>query len=110
RDRSPWRPGTAIPASSPGPGTCSSCRGVGRVWKGPVALEAELALMLKVLGTTADSSLGDILDQPLCKLCHVHLGLQVCKSLGCLKTSVRFNLFCLLSWDLKCVTSGDLCV
>ncbi|KAI5230026.1 Interferon Lambda-3 [Manis pentadactyla] len=38
--------------------------------------------MLKVLGTTADSSLGDILDQPLCTLCHIPSGLQASVSAG----------------------------
>ncbi|XP_060505772.1 interferon lambda-3-like [Panthera onca] len=41
------------------------------------ALEAELALTLKVLGTVADGSQGDILDQPLHTLRHMHSELQV---------------------------------
>uniref|UniRef100_A0ABI7YFJ7 Uncharacterized protein n=1 Tax=Felis catus TaxID=9685 RepID=A0ABI7YFJ7_FELCA len=102
----------------------------------PVALEAELALTLKVLGTVADGSQGDILDQPLHTLRHMHSELQAVsaqseaghrpqgrlhhrvqclheapkKSLGCLEASVLFNLFRLLTRDQKCVASGDLCV
>uniref|UniRef100_A0A8C8XAU1 Interferon lambda-3-like n=1 Tax=Panthera leo TaxID=9689 RepID=A0A8C8XAU1_PANLE len=100
------------------------------------ALEAELALTLKVLGTVADGSQGDILDQPLHTLRHMHSELQAVsaqseagprpqgrlyhrvqclheapkKCLGCLEASVLFNLFRLLTRDLKCVASGDLCV
>uniref|UniRef100_A0A452QDJ6 Interferon lambda 1 n=1 Tax=Ursus americanus TaxID=9643 RepID=A0A452QDJ6_URSAM len=109
-----------------------------RVWERPMALEAEVALTLKVLETMADSSLGDILDQPLHTLRHIHSELQACveaqpptgprprgrlqhwlhrlheapkkESLGCLEASVMFNLFHLLTRDLKCVASGDLCV
>ncbi|XP_046935068.1 interferon lambda-3-like [Lynx rufus] len=107
-----------------------------QVWERPVALEAELALTLKVLGTVADGSQGDILDQPLHTLRHMHSELQAVsaqseagprpqgrlhhrvqclheapkKSLGCLEASVLFNLFRLLTRDLKCVASGDLCV
>ncbi|XP_043455293.1 interferon lambda-3-like [Prionailurus bengalensis] len=107
-----------------------------QVWERPVALEAELALTLKVLGTVADGSQGDILDQPLHTLRHMHSELQAVsaqseagprpqgrlhhrvqclheapkKSLGCLEASVLFNLFRLLTRDLKRVTSGDLCV
>uniref|UniRef100_A0A452QDH4 Uncharacterized protein n=1 Tax=Ursus americanus TaxID=9643 RepID=A0A452QDH4_URSAM len=109
-----------------------------QVWERPMALEAEVALTLKVLETMADSSLGDILDQPLHTLRHIHSELQACveaqpptgprprgrlqhwlhrlheapkkESLGCLEASVMFNLFHLLTRDLKCVASGDLCV
>ncbi|XP_047690608.1 interferon lambda-3-like [Prionailurus viverrinus] len=107
-----------------------------QVWERPVALEAELALTLKVLGSVADGSQGDILDQPLHTLRHMHSELQAVsaqseagprpqgrlhhrvqclheapkKSLGCLEASVLFNLFRLLTRDLKRVTSGDLCV
>ncbi|XP_039104758.1 interferon lambda-3-like [Hyaena hyaena] len=109
-----------------------------QVWERPVALEAELALTLKVLGSMADASRGDILDQPLHTLRHIHSELQACvsaqpsagsrprgrlhhwlhrlheapkkESLGCLETSVMFNLFRLLTRDLKCVAGGDLCV
>ncbi|NUD43689.1 hypothetical protein HUC39_22935, partial [Escherichia coli] len=49
-----------------------------QVWERPVALEAELALTLKVLGTMADASQGDILDQPLHTLRHMHSELQAC--------------------------------
>ena len=45
-----------------------------------MALEAELALTLKVLETMADRSLGDILDQPLHTLRHIHSQLQACVS------------------------------
>lgn len=51
-----------------------------QLWERPVALEAELALTLKVLETMADSSLGDILDQPLHTLHHIHSELQACVS------------------------------
>ncbi|XP_025770399.1 interferon lambda-1-like isoform X1 [Puma concolor] len=109
-----------------------------QVWERPVALEAELALTLKVLGTMADASQGDILDQPLHTLRHMHSELQACvsaqptagpqpqgrlhhwlhrlheasrkESQGCLEASVLFNLFRLLKKDLECVASGDLCV
>ncbi|EPQ09346.1 Interleukin-29 [Myotis brandtii] len=49
-----------------------------QVWERPVALEAELALTLKVLGTLKNSTLGDILDQPLRTLRHIHSKLQAC--------------------------------
>nr|AEF33949.1 interferon lambda 2 [Pteropus alecto] len=109
-----------------------------QVWERPVALEAELALTLKVLETVANSTLGDILDQPLSMLRHIHARLQACvpaqptagprsqghlrhwlhriqeaekkESQGCLEASVTFNLFRLLTLDLKCVASRNLCV
>ncbi|XP_026308395.1 interferon lambda-3, partial [Piliocolobus tephrosceles] len=106
----------------------------------PVALEAELALTLKVLeaAADADSALVDVLDQPLHTLHHILSQLRACiqpqptagprpwgrlhhwlhrlqeapkkESPGCLEASVTFNLFRLLTRDLKCVASGDLCV
>ncbi|XP_035920543.1 interferon lambda-1-like [Halichoerus grypus] len=108
-----------------------------QAWERPVALEAELDLTLKVLGNMADSSLGVVLDQPLRMLRHIHSELQACvpaqptagprargrlhhwlhrihkapkESQGCLEASITFNLFRLLTRDLKCVASGDLCV
>lgn len=45
-----------------------------------MALEAELALTLKVLGTVAESTLGDVLDRPLHTLRHIHAELQACVS------------------------------
>ncbi|XP_070415620.1 interferon lambda-3-like [Equus przewalskii] len=106
-----------------------------QVWERPVALEAELALTLRVL---ANSSLGDVLDRPLGTLSHIHSELQACVAAqptagprpqgrllqwlhrlhkapkkepwGCLEASVMFNLFRLLTKDLTCVASGDLCV
>uniref|UniRef100_A0A671G5N6 Interferon lambda 1 n=2 Tax=Rhinolophus ferrumequinum TaxID=59479 RepID=A0A671G5N6_RHIFE len=109
-----------------------------QVWERPVALEAELALTLKVLGTVANSTLGDTLDQPLHTLRYIHSKLQACvpaqattgpraqgllhqwlhrihkaekmESEVCLEASVTFNLIRLLTLDLKCVASGDLCV
>lgn len=168
-----------------------------------MALEAELDLTLEVLATVANSTLGDILDQPLHMLRHIHSHLQACvsalgslpghvcglpppicpplplalltrpplptapssaqsrrqapgpppplappppggsgqgecpgsdqclgttgspddgqtptctcpflsqESRGCLEASVTFNLFRLLTRDLKCVADGDLCV
>ncbi|EPY85994.1 hypothetical protein CB1_000338037 [Camelus ferus] len=41
-------------------------------------LEAELALTLTVLETVADSSLEDILDQPLHTLSYIHSKIQGC--------------------------------
>ncbi|XP_036202617.1 interferon lambda-3-like [Myotis myotis] len=109
-----------------------------QVWERPVALEAELALTLKVLETVANSTLGDLLDQPLHTLRHIHSKLQACvpaqstagprpqghlrqwlrrlqeaekkESRGCLEASVASNLFRLLVRDLRCVADGDLCV
>ncbi|XP_006878095.1 PREDICTED: interferon lambda-3-like [Chrysochloris asiatica] len=109
-----------------------------QVWERPVALEAELALTLKVLGNVDNSALGPILDQPLHTLHHIHSELQACvppqptagprpqgrlhrwlhrlqeaprkESQSCLEASVTFNLFRLLIRDLKCVASGDQCV
>ncbi|XP_006739462.1 interferon lambda-1 isoform X1 [Leptonychotes weddellii] len=109
-----------------------------QVWERPVALEAELALTLKVLEAMADRSQGGILDQPLHTLRHIRSELQACvsaqptagpqprgrlhhwlhrlheaskkESQGCLEASVLFNLFRLLKKDLECVASGDLCV
>ncbi|XP_045388008.1 interferon lambda-1-like [Lemur catta] len=108
-----------------------------QVWERPVALEAELGLTLKVLGAVADTALGDVLDQPLRTLRHIQSQLQACgpappmtgprprgrlqhwlhrlqeaprkESPGCLEASVTFNLFRLLTRDLKCVASGHLC-
>ncbi|XP_036131830.1 interferon lambda-1-like [Molossus molossus] len=109
-----------------------------QVWERPVALEAELALTLKVLQTVADSSLEDVLDQPLHTMKYIHSKLQACVSTqpvagptpcgllqdwlhqlqevpekvsqDCLEATVTFNLFRLLACDLKCVAEGDLCV
>ncbi|XP_030153196.1 interferon lambda-3-like [Lynx canadensis] len=108
-----------------------------QAWERPVALEAELALTLKVLGTVADASQGDILDRPLHMLRHIHSELRACvstrgtagpqtqgclhhwlpwlheapkKSLSCLEASVMFDLFYLLIRDLKGVTGEDPCV
>lgn len=53
-----------------------------QVWERPVALEAELALTLKVLETVANSTLGDILEQPLSMLRHILAKLQACVSDG----------------------------
>ncbi|XP_022440622.1 interferon lambda-3-like, partial [Delphinapterus leucas] len=109
-----------------------------QVWERPVALEAELALTLNVLEATANSSPDHILDQPLHTLHHIHSKLQACvpawptagprprgrlhhwlhrlqeapkkEPQDCLEASVMFNLFRLLTRDLKCVASGDQCV
>lgn len=51
-----------------------------QVWERHVALEAELALTLKVLDTVANSTLEDILEQPLSTLRHIHTKLQACVS------------------------------
>ncbi|XP_036130936.1 interferon lambda-3-like [Molossus molossus] len=109
-----------------------------QVWERPVALEAELALTLKVLEPVTNSTLGDVLDQPLNTLRYIRTELQACvpaqapagprhrgplrswlhrlqeaqkkESQGCLEASVTFNLFRLLTLDLQCVANGDLCV
>ncbi|KAF0874554.1 IFNL1 protein, partial [Crocuta crocuta] len=108
-----------------------------QAWERPAALEAELDLTLKVLENMTDSSLGGVLDQPLRVLRHVHSELQACvpaqptagprprgrlhhwlhrlqrapeESQACLEASITFNLFRLLTRDLKCVASGDLCI
>ncbi|XP_045387817.1 interferon lambda-3-like [Lemur catta] len=108
-----------------------------QVWERPVALKAELGLTLKVLEPLANSTLGDVLDQPLSTLSYIRSQLQACgpappttgprsqsrlqhwvdrlkeaprkESPGCLEASVTFNLFRLLIRDLKCVASGHLC-
>ena len=108
-----------------------------QVWERPVALEAELALTLKVLGTVTNSTLGDILDQPLHTLQHIHSQLQACvpaqapagprprghlhqwlhrlreaeknESQDCLEAFVTSNLYRLLNQHLKCVAAEDLC-
>ncbi|KAM9633242.1 interferon lambda-3-like [Trichechus inunguis] len=108
-----------------------------QVWERPVALEAELSLTLKVLKTMAESALGAVLHQPVHTLRHIHSKLRACvpaqpsadprpqgrlhhwlhrlqeatkmESRSCLEASVVFNLFRLLTRDLKCVASGDKC-
>ncbi|XP_064149698.1 interferon lambda-3-like [Loxodonta africana] len=108
-----------------------------QVWERPMALEAELALTVKVLRTMSDSALGAVLDQPLHTLHHIHSKLRACvsaqptsgprpqghlhrwlhrlqeatkkESQSCLEASVMSNLFRLLTRDLKCVASGDQC-
>ncbi|XP_065776656.1 interferon lambda-3-like [Muntiacus reevesi] len=109
-----------------------------QVWECPVALKAELALTLTVLEAMANSSLGHSLERPLLTLRHIHSKLQACvpaqptagprprgrlhhwlhrlqeaqkkESQHCLEASVMFNLFRLLTQDLKCVAIGDQCV
>ncbi|XP_055450661.1 interferon lambda-2-like [Psammomys obesus] len=110
-----------------------------QVQERPKALQAELALTLKVLENMADTALGTVLDQPLHTLSHIHSQLQTCtqpgptaeprppsrrlsrwlhrlqeaqrkETPGCLEASVTFNLFRLLIRDLRCVASGDQCV
>nr|XP_051703326.1 interferon lambda-3-like [Oryctolagus cuniculus] len=107
-----------------------------QVWERPEALEAELALSLKVLEAMEDSARGHVLEQPLRTLRHIHTQLRACVSPraqpsprgrlhhwlhrlqeapkkeapACLEASVIFNLFRLLTRDLKCVASGPLCV
>lgn len=53
-----------------------------QVWERPVALQAELALTLDVLGALSESSLGPILARPLRMLQHIHAQLQACVSVG----------------------------
>ncbi|XP_049642633.1 interferon lambda-3-like [Suncus etruscus] len=109
-----------------------------QVWERPVALEAELSLTLQVLGAMAEPSLGPVLDPPLHTLKLIHIHLQACvppqstgtlqprgrlqhwlqrlqeaphkESQSCLEASVTFNLFRLLTHDLRCVARGALCV
>ncbi|KAL6091409.1 hypothetical protein STEG23_028391 [Scotinomys teguina] len=109
-----------------------------QVQERPKALQAELALTLKVLENVTDPALGPILDQPLHTLHHIHSQLQACtqpqptaeprplsrrlsrwmnklqeaqrkETPSCLEASVTSNLFRLLTRDLKCVASGDQC-
>uniref|UniRef100_A0A2K6M933 Interferon lambda 1 n=1 Tax=Rhinopithecus bieti TaxID=61621 RepID=A0A2K6M933_RHIBE len=89
----------------------------------PVALEAELALSLKVLEAAPLHTLHHILSQlraciqaqptagpsPRGRLQHWLHRLQE-ESPGCLEASVTFNLFRLLIRDLICVANGDLCL
>ncbi|XP_060991462.1 interferon lambda-3-like isoform X2 [Dama dama] len=109
-----------------------------QVWERPVALKAELALTLTVLEAMANSSLDHSLERPLLTLRYIHSKLQACvpaqptasprprghlhhwlhrlqeaqkkESQDCLEASVMFNLFRLLTQDLKCVAIGDQCV
>eukprot|EP00072_Mus_musculus_P066193 XP_017167956.1 PREDICTED: interferon lambda-2-like [Mus musculus] len=105
----------------------------------PKALQAEVALTLKVWENITDSALATILGQPLHTLSHIHSQLQTCtqpqptaehrplsrhlsrwlhrlqeaqskETPGCLEASVTLNLFRLLTWDLKYVASEDQCV
>ncbi|XP_008055778.1 interferon lambda-1 [Carlito syrichta] len=110
------------------------------VWQRPMVLEAELALTLKILDIAADTTLGDVLNRPLHMLSYIHSQLRACvspraqptagpkpqgrllhwlqqlqeapekESPGCLQASIMFNLFRLLTWDLKCVASGETCI
>ncbi|XP_004617351.2 interferon lambda-3 [Sorex araneus] len=109
-----------------------------QVWERPVALEAELALTLQVLGAVTEPSLESVLDRPLHTLHHIHSKVQACvppqptgsprargrlqrwlqrlqeaphkESQGCLEASVTFNLIRLVISDLRCVARGALCV
>lgn len=53
-----------------------------QVWERPMALQAELTLTMNVLGNVTDLAPGDILDQPLHTLHHIHSQLQSCVSSG----------------------------
>ncbi|XP_049643445.1 interferon lambda-3-like [Suncus etruscus] len=109
-----------------------------QVWERPVVLEAELSLTLQVMGAMAEPSLVPVLDPPLRTLKLIHTHLQACvppqstgtlqprgrlqhwlqrlqeaprkESQSCLEASVTFNLFRLLTHDLRCVALGALCV
>ncbi|XP_049643448.1 interferon lambda-3-like [Suncus etruscus] len=109
-----------------------------QVWERPVALKAELSLTLQVLGAMAEPSLGPVLDPLLRTLNLIQAELQGCmlpqptgtprprgrlqhwlqrlheapqrESQSCLEASVTFNLFRLLTHDLRCVALGALCV
>ncbi|XP_017658874.1 interferon lambda-2-like [Nannospalax galili] len=103
------------------------------------ALQAELALTLKVLESVAEPALKTLLDQPLHTLRHILSQLRACtqapptadprpqsrrlsrwlhrlqeaqkkETPGCLQASVTFNLYRLLTRDLKCVASAAQCV
>ncbi|XP_008852259.1 interferon lambda-1 [Nannospalax galili] len=107
-----------------------------QVQERPEALQAELAPTLKVLESVAEPSLRTLLYQPLHTLRHIRSQLHTCipgppiadprpqshrlshwlhllwkaqkkETPGCLQASVTFNLYCLLTRDLKCVASGD---
>ncbi|KAL1762915.1 interferon lambda-2-like [Sigmodon hispidus] len=109
-----------------------------QVQERPMALKAELALTLRVLENMTDSALDPILDQPLRTLRHIQSQLQACtqpqltaeprppsrrlsrwlqrlqeaqrkETPGSLEACVTYNLFRLLTRDLKCVASGDQC-
>ncbi|XP_004875650.1 interferon lambda-2, partial [Heterocephalus glaber] len=49
-----------------------------QVWERVVALHAELALTLEVLGSVRDPALEDVLEQPLRTLRHIHSQLRAC--------------------------------
>lgn len=55
-----------------------------QVQERPKALQAEVALTLKVWENMTDSALATILDQPLHTLSHIHSQLQTCVSPGSL--------------------------
>ncbi|XP_021095243.1 interferon lambda-2 [Heterocephalus glaber] len=109
-----------------------------QVWECPAALQAELTLTLEVLDNITNLALEDILKQPLHMLRHIRSQLWACvthsalsaprphsrllsqwlqwlkqatkkESPGCLQASVISNLFCLLTWDLRCVARPDQC-
>ncbi|XP_004859222.1 interferon lambda-2 [Heterocephalus glaber] len=80
-----------------------------QVWERPMALQAELSLTLKVLASVTDQALWGIVKQPIHTLRHIHAQLRACESPGCLQASVTFNLFRLLTRDLRCVARPDLC-
>uniref|UniRef100_A0A8C0ZQB5 Interferon lambda-3-like n=1 Tax=Castor canadensis TaxID=51338 RepID=A0A8C0ZQB5_CASCN len=94
-----------------------------QVWERPMALQAELTLTMNPLHTLhhIHSQLQSCaLAQPTAgprphsrRLSHWLHRLQEAvekESPGCLQASVTFNLFRLLTRDLKCVSRGDLCV
>lgn len=63
-----------------------------QVQERPKALQAEVALTLKVLGNMTDSGLATILGQPLRTLSHIHSQLQTCVSPGSLGPCVPVSL------------------
>ncbi|CAO2626192.1 Interferon lambda-2 [Lemmus lemmus] len=131
-------PLTSPPCPLPGSFTYSLSCLLAQVQERPKALQAELALTLKVLENMTDSALGPILNQPLHTLRYIQSQLQACtqsqptaepgspslllsrwlhrlqeaqekETPGCLEASVTYNFFRLLIRDLKCVADGDQC-
>lgn len=75
-----------------------------------MALEAELALTQRVLGAVANSTLGDVLDQPLLTLRHIHSKLQACvRALGSRAMSVGSDHPCVSLCLRPCSLTTLLC-
>lgn len=76
----PWPPPLSLRTCSLSRAALTWLLSPPQVWERPVALEAEVALTLSVLGSLANSSLHSSLDQPLHTLRHIHAQLQACVS------------------------------